>query len=247
MDLRIRVVPVDRPWLWLAAGWRDFVRAPWVCLTYGFGLVAVSFALSVGLMLADLGYLVLPLAAGFMLIAPVLAVGLYEISRRMEHGRAASLGAAVLAWRRNALQIALAGLVLMLLHLVWVRIAMLLFALFFQDVQPTISGLADALLMSKSGLPFLAVGTVLGAILATIVFAISAVSIPMLLDRDVGVATAIAASVAVVRANLRPMALWAALIVVFTALGLATFYIGLAVALPLIGLATWHAYRDMVE
>jgi len=247
MDLRIRVVPVDRPWLWLAAGWRDFVRAPGVCLAYGLGLVAISFALSTGLILANLGYLVLPLAAGFMLIAPVLAVGLYEISRRLEHGRPASLGAALLAWRRNALQIALAGLVLMLLHLVWVRIAMLLFALFFQDVQPSLSGLADALLMSRAGLPFLAVGTLAGAVLATIVFAISAVSIPMLLDRDVGVATAIAASVAVVRTNLRPMALWAALIVVFTALGLATLYIGLAVALPLIGLATWHAYRDMVE
>jgi uncharacterized membrane protein len=247
MEIRIRVVPVDRPWLWLAAGWRDFMRAPGVCLAYGIGFVAVSFALSAGLVLADLGYLVLPLAAGFMLIAPVLAVGLYEISRRLEQGQPATLGGALLAWRRNALQIALAGLVLMLLHLVWVRIAMLIFVLFFQDAHPSISGLADALTLSKAGLPFLAVGTLVGAILATIVFAISAVSIPMLLDRDIGLATAIATSVAVVRSNLRPMALWAALIVVFTALGLATLYIGLAVALPLIGLATWHAYRDMVE
>jgi hypothetical protein len=110
-----------------------------------------------------------------------------------------------------------------------------------RDIQVLVNG--SVVLLAGS----FAVGTVIGAILATIVFAISAISIPMLLDRDVGVATAIAASVAVVRANLRPMALWAALIVVFTALGLATLYIGLAVALPLIGLATWHAYRDMVE
>jgi len=247
MDMRIKVVPVDRPWLWLAAGWRDFARAPWVCLAYGIGLVAVSFALSAGLILAELGYLVLPLAAGFMLIAPVLAVGLYDISRRLERGERPTLGGALLAWRRNALQIALAGLVLMLLHLVWVRIAMLLFVLFFQDAHPSISGLADSVILSRAGLPFLAVGTLAGAILAAIVFAISAVSIPMLLDRDVGVATAIATSVAVVRTNLRAMALWATLIVVFTALGLATLYLGLAVALPLIGLATWHAYRDMVE
>jgi uncharacterized membrane protein len=245
---RIRVVPVDRPWLWLARGWTDMTRAPAVALAYGGCLVGASFLLTLGLALAELYYLILPLAAGFMLVAPLLAVGLYEVSRRLERGTPPpTLLEAVLAWRRNPLQIALSGLVLMLIHLAWVRIATLLFALFFEQAQPTLPGLLQVMFLSKFSLPFLATGAVIGAALAAFVFAISAVSFPMLLDRDVGVATAIATSFTAVAVNWRPMALWAGLIVVFTSLGLATLYLGLAVALPLIAMATWHAYRDLVE
>lgn len=244
---RVRLVPVDRPWHWLGRGWRDLIEAPGVCLAYGGLLVVASFILTFGLWLAGLPYLVLPLAAGFMFVAPLLAVGLYEVSRRLETGAAPTLAEAALAWRRNPLQIALAGLVLMLFHLAWVRIATLLFALFFSDAAPSLERLVDTLLFSGTSLAFLAVGTALGAVLAAAVFAIAAVSIPMLLDRDIGVASALATSVTAVLLNWRAMALWAALIVLFTALGLATCFIGLAIALPLIGLATWHAYRDLIE
>jgi uncharacterized membrane protein len=244
---QVRVVPGDRPWQWLARGWADFVRAPAICLAYGGVLVAASLLLTLGLALAELYYLILPLAAGYMFVAPLLAVGIYEISRRLETGPPPSLVEAMLAWKRNPLQIALAGLVLMLAHLAWVRIATLLFALFFPEATPSLPRLVDILLFSPASLTFLVVGTLIGAVLAVIVFSIAAVSIPMLLDRDVGVATAIATSVTAVSANRKAMALWAGLIVVFTGLGLATLYIGLAIALPLIGLATWHAYRDLVE
>lgn len=244
---RIRLVPVDRPWLWLARGWTDFVRAPRLCLLYGTAMVAASFLLTLGLVLADLPYLVLPLAAGFTFVAPILAVGIYEISRRLELGERPSLAGAAIAWRRNPLQIALAGLVLLFFHLAWVRIATLLFALFFSGAAPSLSRLAETLLFSPASLPFLIVGTAVGAALAAGVFAIAAVSIPMLLDRDVGVVTAIATSVTAVLVNWKAMALWAALIAIFTALGVATLYLGLAVALPLVGLASWHAYRDLVE
>lgn len=244
---RVRLVPVDRPWHWLGKGWRDLTKSPGVCLAYGGLLVAVSFVLTLGLWLAGLPYLVLPLAAGFMFVAPLLAVGLYEVSRRLETGPAPTLAEAALACRRNPLQIALAGLVLMLFHLAWVRIATLLFAIFFSDAAPTLERLVDTLLFSGTSLAFLVVGTMLGAILAAAVFTIAAVSIPMLLDRDIGVVSAMATSVTAVLLNWRAMALWAALIVLFTALGLATCFIGLAIALPLVGLATWHAYRDLIE
>jgi uncharacterized membrane protein len=254
---RVRLVSVDRPWFWLAEGWRDLAAAPRVGLAYGAVLVAISMTLTLGLAAADLFYLLLPLTAGFGFLAPLLAVGLYETSRRLRAGapaihrrlgddEPATLAAALMAWRRHKTQLAFMGLLLMLFHLAWVRVATLLFALFFDTGPVTLWGMLG-LLLSAEGLPFLIVGSAIGAALAALVFAISAVSIPMLLDREVDVITAVVTSFVAVRANWKPMALWAALIAGFTALGMAFFFVGLAVVLPLLGHATWHAYKDIVE
>ena len=243
---RIREVPVDRAWTWLAAGWNDLIRAPVVSLSYGAILVGVSFALSLGLWLVNLFYLVLPLAAGFMFVAPLLAIGLYETSRRLGLGLPVTLADVLAAGRSNRGQIATMGLVLMLFNLAWVRLATLLFALFFPGANPSLEGLPD-LIISTKGMPFLIVGTAIGAALAALVFSISVVALPLLMDRDVNVFTAIATSLTAVQINYKAMALWAVLIVVFTGFGLAAFYIGLAVTLPLVGHASWHAYKDIVE
>jgi uncharacterized membrane protein len=242
----IRLVPLDRPWRWLAAGWADLAARPAIALCYGALIVAASWALAFSLHLLDWIHLLLPMAAGFMFVAPILAVGLYDTSRRLEAGEPASLATAIGAWRRNADQLALLGLVLMLFHLAWLRLAQLLFALFFSGASPGWDGVVPALLFSRPSLPFLATGTAIGFVLAAILFAIAAVSIPMLHDRPVSAITAVATSVAAVRRNWKPMAVWAALIVVFTAFGIATLFVGLIVTMPLIGHATWHAYRDLV-
>lgn len=244
---RVRRVPVDRPWTWLADGWNDLMAAWRVSLVFGAAFVAVSAALTLGLAVSGFFYLLLPLAAGFFFVAPVLAVGLYEVSRRRQLGQPTGWRDAAFAWQRNAGQLALMGLALMLLHLVWVRIATLLFALFFQYSSPTLERLVDDLLFSPISLPFLVTGTAIGAVLAVVAFAISAVAIPMLLDRDMNVIAAMVTSIVAVRANWPAMALWAALIVVFTSVGFATFYLGFVVAVPLIAHATWHAYKDLVE
>jgi len=244
--LPVRRVGVEEPWAWLTAGWRDLSRAPLVSLSYGAVFVLVSFLLTLGLWLLGLFYLVLPLAAGFMLVGPVVAVGLYEVSRRLEQGQTVTLADTLAAWHSHRGSIATMGLVLMLVLLAWIYLAFLIFALFFGPAPPSWEHLVTTLLFSTAGIPFLIVGIAVGGGLAALVFAMSAVAIPALLDRDIGVLSAIVTSFAAVLQNWRVMIGWGALIVLFTAAGLATFYLGLAVTLPLVGHASWHAYRGLV-
>jgi uncharacterized membrane protein len=242
-----RVVPVDRPWAWLAAGWRDLLAAPGISLAYGAAFVAMGWALAGVMFGIGLRWAVLPATAGFFLVAPLLAAGLYETSRRRALGQATTLAEALAAFNRNRVQFALMGAALLLLHLFWVRVAGLLFAVFFGlDFAPSLEALPFAMLRSPNFLPFLIVGTGFGFVLAVVAFSISAVSIPMLVDREVSAVEAIVVSIKTVVTNRKPMALWAGLIVVFVGLGLAPFFLGLVVALPLIAHATWHAYRDLV-
>ena len=244
--LPVRRVSVDEPWAWLMAGWRDLSRAPVVSLTYGAGFVLASFLLTLGLWILGLFYLVLPLAAGFMLVGPLVAVGLYEVSRRLERGQSVTLGDTLAAWTTHRGPIATMGLLLMLFLLAWIWLAFLIFALFFGPSPPSWEHLVTTLLFSTAGIPFLIVGIAVGGVLAAFVFAMTAVAIPALLDRDIGVLSAIVTSFAAVLKNWRIMIGWGALIVVFTAAGLVTFYLGLAVTLPLVGHASWHAYRGLV-
>ena len=139
------------------------------------------------------------------------------------------------------------ALVLMLFMLAWVRFAMILFALFFSDNPPRPEPLflLDVFASAES-IPFLVVGTIIGGVLAAVVFAISAISVPLLVDRDVNVFTAIVASVEAVRQNFWTMALWAWLIALFVAAGIITDYLGLIVTLPLVAHASWHAYKALV-
>ena len=244
---RVNRIPLDRPWTWLARGWIDLRHATPLALAYGSLLIIGSFVVTCGLLYAGMIYLLLPVAAGFFLVAPVVATGLYEISRRHALGQTALVSDVLGAYRQNGTQIALLGLILMLIHLFWVRVATLLFALFFQGTNPGWDGMIDAVFFSPISLPFLVTGTLVGFVFAAVSFALSAVSIPMLLDRDVRVFTAMATSWTAVTANWKPMALWAVLIVFFTGIGLVTFYMALAVTVPLIAFASWHAYRDLVR
>ncbi len=244
----IRHVEIDRPWRWLAAGWKDLTTSPATSLSYGVVFALAGYLITVGLFVADIPYLVLPMTAGFMIMGPFAATGFYEISRQRAEGRTASILDVFGAWQRNASQIALMGVALLLILIFWARVAALIFMLYFGIGNvPSIDQLIVETFLEPHAIPFLIFGTAVGGVLATLTFAISAVSIPLLLDRpEANVVEAIATSVRAVTTNAKAMALWGLLIVVFVGAGLATLYIGLVVALPLIGHATWHAYKDVV-
>lgn len=242
----VREVPVDAPWLWLALGWRDLWRRPDISLAWGLVFALVSAALTAGLWWLGLLELLLPLAAGFALVGPMLAVGLYEASRHHEAGLPVSLGEVIVVSTRSPAALAFLGVVLMLFMLAWIRIATLLFALFFGLGFPPPADAIQALLLTPQGLAFLVSGTAIGAALAFTVYCLTAVSVPMLLERDLDVVTAMSVSVRAVIRNFWPMMLWAWLIALLTAIGIATCYIGMIVLFPLLGHATWHAYRATV-
>ncbi len=238
----IQSISGEAPWRWLRAGWRDLTRHPFLSLGYGLFFTVALWVLAAILIAADRLFLLLPLALGLVFMGPLLAVGLHEISRRAEAGLPVTLWTIALVRTRAPLQIAFMGLALVLFMLAWIRIATLLFALFFGAVD---APLAEAI-VTLHGLIFLALGTTIGAGLAFAVFCFSAITIPRLMVRDIDVISAIATSVNAVRTNFWPMLLWAWLIGILTAFGVVTLTVGLIVIFPLLGHATWHSYRDLV-
>ena len=243
----IRRITSEQPWLWLAAGWRDLRVHPALSLGYGLAVVVASYALTAALIYFDAIYLLLPLAAGLVFAGPMLAVGLYEISRRIETGESISLRRVLFVTTHSPEHIGSMALILALFMLVWVRVATLLFALFFGLGAPPLGQIVQTLLFTADGLEFLILGSAIGGILALLAFSTCAISIPRLMVRQTDVVTAIATSITAVTRNLGPMLLWAWLIAMLTVVGIATCYIGLIVIFPLIGHATWHAYRDLVD
>jgi len=244
---RVRTVEIDRPWAWLAAGWQDLTRVPGLSVLYGVVFSAVGYALAYWLYVAGTPYLILPFIAGFALVGPAAAVGLYDVSRRLDSGQPISITLTLRAMVSRAETFSAMGLVLMLFFLAWMEIALLIFAFFFGSQPASAENFFGQVFFAPESLPFLVTGTVAGGILAAAVFAISTVSLPLLLDRDVGVPTAVATSLRAVHRNRKPLALWAIIIAVFISLGVATFFLGLVLTLPVIGYATWHAYLDLVE
>ncbi|MGD2133735.1 MAG: DUF2189 domain-containing protein [Maricaulaceae bacterium] len=243
--LALKRVSMDRPWSWLAAGWRDLWRAPALSLGYGAAFVLIGLATTLGLWRLGLGAWV-PIAVGaFAFVGPIFAVGLYEISRVLNEGGDLSIRA-VIHPKADPGQLAMLGFALALIYMVWVRAAQVIVAFFIQGDYVPMAEVLPFLLTTPDGLALLAVGSVVGFVLALAAFAISAVSAPILMRREVDVATAVLASLRAVREQPGVMLLWAWIVAVVFLAGAAAGLVGLVVAFPLLGHATWHAYRDLV-
>jgi uncharacterized membrane protein len=230
-----------------AAGLADFKAAPHYGLFFG-GLYAAGGLLLTALaVLAGWEFLLFPLAAGFALIGPLVAVGLYEISRRRETGEPLSWRAILGAVRgQSQRDIVMLGFVLAFVLIAWVKLASILYALAFglHPVPPR--EMLDVMFTTPRGVVFLVMGNVLGAALAFIVFTISVMSFPCLLDRDVDFATGIATSIEAVKVNTGPMFAFGLIVAGLLAVAVVPVFLLLPVVLPVLGHATWHLYRRTV-
>lgn len=236
---------IDAPWRWLGAGFRDLMRAPH--LSVGYGALVIGGGVAIVWLLWQAGYVsLIPVAFGmFAIFGPLLAVGMYEMSRRIEAGEPPRIFPVRFAGPRSPLQLAYVGFFLMFAALVWARMAMLLYALFTNGNYMPLSDFAAFALTTTPGLAMLAVGTAVGGFIAFAIYLLTVVSIPMLMNERTDAFTAVATGMKAWNRSPGAMLLWAWLIAVITAAGIATFFIGLAVAFPLLGHASWHAYREI--
>jgi uncharacterized membrane protein len=241
---KVRTLGNEAPWRWLAKGAADLRAAPTASLFYGAVLALM------GLLITHYyaGAVGLALTTGFLIVGPFLAIGLYDVSRRLERGERVELAPTLTAWKANVAAIGFYALILTLSLAVWIRVSVVVVALFFPDGTPSVAGFVAELGRSPDAWFFLAAYAAAGAGLALFAFAVSAVSLPMLLDRDdMDAISAMIVSFNVLRRNSVPMLVWGAIIAAMAAAGFATYFAGLVVTLPIIGHGAWHAYRESVE
>jgi len=244
----VRRVPLDAPWEWLAHGWRDLCAVPYASLSYGAVFAVAAWIVVLVLIQLQAIALVPVFAAGFGLIAPLLAAGLYEMSRRLEKGEAVTARAVFDACKPAVGRLGFFGVVLFFAFFLWVELAFLLLGLFLGEVAlPAPSEFVHTMLFTDAGLALLIAGTLTGGMLAAMVFSIASVAAPLLLVKDVDAVSAMATSVRAASLNSGVMLLWAALIAGYMVLGFVTLFVGLIVIFPLLGHATWHAFRALTE
>ncbi len=231
----------------LLQGLRDFSEAPKYGLFFG-GIYALGGWLVVGLLfLLSMPYLAYPAALGFAFIAPFIAAGIYEVSRRLEANQPLSWDVVLgTVWKQKGRDLGWMALVTGFAFFIWVDYAAIIFLLFFGLKELELATFLQALTSTANGFYFILFGNLAGAVMAVIVFSITAISFPLLLDREIDFATAMTTSVKAVFLNPLPMAIWAVIIALCLLCALITFFVALPLILPVLGHGTWHMYRKVV-
>ena len=241
-DIALRPLSLSAPLHWLLLGWRDFLRCPGLGLFYGGCFMAMGWLLMAVFEHAP-AYL-LALSAGFLLTGPFFCLGLYQASRRLERGERPDLGDSLLAWDQRIGALGVFGFVLLVLEMLWGRASLIVFAVSF-DGMPDFKGSLLALI-NPDNLAFIAAYLLVGGLFAGLIFAVSVVSIPMLLDRSTDAISAGLTSLRLVLTQPGVMLCWGALITTLVVLAMLPWFAGLLVVGPVLGHASWHAYRAAV-
>ncbi|MBA4130438.1 MAG: hypothetical protein C0519_03340 [Hyphomicrobium sp.] len=247
VDPVVRKITIEDVKAALAEGIDDFRRAPRHGLVLGAVSAVTGIAILALLYVLGLPYLAYPLGAGFALVCPFLAAGLYEVSRRLETGQSLAAGD-VWATIKGRSEIRWMGFATVFILIMWMYQVRFLMALFlgYSGMMATLEEFLRVVFTTTEGLTFLAVGNIVGAFLATVLFSISVVSFPLVLDRDVDFVTAMITSIKAVAMNPVPMAFFAVIIAVMMFFSGITAFLGLLVALPVLGHTTWHLYRRVI-
>ncbi len=231
----------------LIAGWRDFRTAPSYGLFFAGVYVAGGLFLYWVLVTADQIWWTIPITLGFPLLGPLAAVGLYEVSRRLEAGKPLGWGAVLgVIFRQKDRQIPWIAAIIVIFFLFWNFLGHMIFALFLGLSTMTNVSSSFGVFLTPHGLAMLAVGSIVGAGFAFVLFATNVISLPLLLDKEVDFVTAMIASVKSVLVSPGPMLAWAALIAVAMFLAMLPAFLGLFLVLPVFGHASWHLYRRLL-
>lgn len=240
----VREVGVFACFGWLAAAARDMRANPGGSLFYGSCFAFMGLVLTT--VFRHAYHLTSALVCGFLLLGPFLSLGLYDLSRQREAGKSPVLAHSLTAGSHNAGAIGVFAVILIIIFLVWARASLVVFALFYTTQMPSVDHFLEQVLTLQN-VEFLLAYAVVGFIFASLVFGASVVAIPLMLDRRQDAVTSILASLISLGRNPAPLLLWAAIIACFAVVGFATFLLGLIVLMPLVGHATWHAYRALIE
>lgn len=242
-SLPLASLPVSAPLDWLGKGWSDFRHHPKAGLFYGMCFFLMGHALWAVFKSAP-AY-VLALSAGFLLMGPFLCLGLYHTSRDIERQQRPSLGASLLAWQPTKGAMGIFAGVLLVLEMVWGRASLIVFAVTFNSMPSAEDTLTQ--LLNPDNVEFLVAYTLVGGFFAGLIFCISVISIPMIMDREVDAVSAGLTSLRACFQNPATMLVWGALITLTIGLSMLPYFAGLIVAGPVVGHATWHAYRAIVS
>lgn len=241
-DIELRTLQWGDPFRWLALGWSDLRRSPVISLFYGVVFVVMGWAIQK--VFEHAPPYTLALSGGFLLVGPFLCLGIYRVSQRLGQGAKPEFGDSIFAWEAKIGQLGIFGFVLLVLEMLWARSTMVVFAVTF-DGMPDFKGSLLALL-DPENMAFIISWAALGAVFAGLIFAFTVVSMPMILDRKTDAITAALTSFRLVLTQPGVMIFWGLIIATTTFLAMLPAFIGLLVVGPVIGHASWHAYRAAV-